>query len=110
MSNIMMVVVKERTIEIGIRRAIGATPFDILFQIVMEGIVLTLVAGLSAIVFSVFMLNGLEVIAHHETAFQINFGTAMAAFFLLTLLGMLAGIAPAYRAMHIKPVDAMRDE
>lgn len=109
-SNIMMVVVKERTIEIGIRRAIGATPFDILFQIVMEGIVLTLVAGLSAIVFSVFMLNGLEVIAHHETAFQINFGTAMAAFFLLTLLGILAGIAPAYRAMHIKPVDAMRDE
>lgn len=109
-SNIMMVVVKERTIEIGIRRAIGATPFDILFQIVMEGIVLTLVAGLSAIVFSVFMLNALEVIAHHETVFQINFGTAIAAFFLLTILGMLAGIAPAYRAMHIKPVDAMRDE
>lgn len=109
-SNIMMVVVKERTIEIGIRRAIGATPFDILFQIVMEGIVLTLIAGMSAIVFSVFLLNMLEVISHHEAVFQIHFGTAMAAFFLLTLLGMLAGIAPAYRAMHIKPVDAMRDE
>lgn len=109
-SNIMMVVVKERTIEIGIRRAIGATPFDILFQIVMEGIVLTLVAGLSAIVFSVFMLNMLEMIAKHEAAFQIHFGTAVAAFLLLTLLGLLAGIAPAYRAMHIKPVDAMRDE
>ena len=108
-SNIMLVVVRERTVEIGIRRAIGATPRDILSQIVMEGIALTAVAGLSGIVFSVLMLQLLETIAHHAV-FQIQFGTAISALLLLMLLGLLAGIAPAYRAMHIKPVDAMRDE
>lgn len=109
-SNIMLVVVRERTVEIGIRRAIGATPRDILSQIIMEGIVLTVVAGASGIVFSVFLLNLLEIITKHHAAFQIHFGTAVIALLLLTLLGILAGIAPAYRAMHIKPVDAMRDE
>ena len=109
-SNIMLVVVRERTVEIGIRRAIGATPRDILVQIVFEGITLTIVAGLSDIVFSVLLLNLFEVIAKHQAVFQIQFSTAIAALCLLMLLGLLAGIAPAYRAMHIKPVDAMRDE
>lgn len=109
-SNIMMVTVRERTVEIGIRRAIGATPRDILTQIILEGIVLTTVAGMSGIVFSVLLLNLFEVITKHQAVFQIQFGTAVAALFLLMLLGLLAGIAPAYRAMHIKPVDAMRDE
>ena len=109
-SNIMLVVVRERTVEIGIRRAIGATPRDILSQIIFEGITLTIVAGLSGIVFSVLLLNLLEVISQHKAVFQIQFGTAISALLLLMLLGLLAGIAPAYRAMHIKPVDAMRDE
>ena len=109
-SNIMMVVVRERTVEIGIRRAIGATPRDILSQIVMEGITLTAVAGLSGIVFSVLTLQLLEIISQNKVVFQIQFGTALAALALLMVLGLLAGIAPAYRAMHVKPVDAMRDE
>ena len=109
-SNIMLVVVRERTVEIGIRRAIGATPRDILTQIILEGIVLTTVAGMSGIVFSVLLLNLFEVITKHQAVFQIQFGTAVVALLLLMLLGLLAGIAPAYRAMHIKPVDAMRDE
>ena len=109
-SNIMLVVVRERTVEIGIRRAIGATPRDILTQIILEGLVLTTVAGLSGIVFSVLFLNLLEVIAQHQAVFQIQFGTAISALLLLMILGLLAGIAPAYREMHIKPVDAMRDE
>jgi len=109
-SNIMLVVVRERTVEIGIRRAIGATPRDILTQIILEGIVLTTVAGMSGIVFSVLLLNLFEVITKHQAVFQIQFSTAVTALFLLMLLGLLAGIAPAYRAMHIKPVDAMRDE
>ena len=109
-SNIMLVVVRERTVEIGIRRAIGATPRDILTQIILEGIVLTTVAGMSGIVFSVLLLNLFEVVTQHQAVFQIQFGTAVAALLLLMLLGLLAGIAPAYRAMHIKPVDAMRDE
>lgn len=109
-SNIMLVVVRERTVEIGIRRAIGATPRDILTQIILEGLVLTTVAGLSGIVFSVLLLNLFEVIAKHQAVFQIQFGAAISALILLMILGLLAGIAPAYRAMHIKPVDAMRDE
>lgn len=108
-SNIMLVVVRERTTEIGIRRAIGATPGNIMFQIVAESITLTLVAGLFGIVFSVFSLNLLEMLTH-QAVFQIGVGTALLALLLLLVLGVLAGIPPAYRAMHIKPVDAMRDE
>ena len=109
-SNIMMVTVKERTIEIGIRRAIGATPRDILSQIILESISLTVLAGAAGIVFSVLMLNMTELITQNQAAFQINFGTAILALSLLALLGILAGLAPAFRAMNIKPVDAMRDE
>ena len=109
-SNIMMVTVKERTTEIGIRRAIGATPWDILSQIIMESITLTLLAGCLGIVFSVFMLGALEVINGDGTVFQVDFWTAVVSALLLTVLGVLAGLAPASRAMHIKPVDAMRDE
>ncbi|MCQ2183233.1 MAG: ABC transporter permease [Bacteroidales bacterium] len=113
-SNIMMVTVKERTTEIGIRRAIGATPKEILSQIIMESISLTLVAGSAGIVFSVQLLNLLEKIVNQTeigfTPFQISFGMALLCTALLAILGAAAGLAPALRAMKIKPVDAMRDE
>lgn len=113
-SNIMMVTVKERTTEIGIRRAIGATPRMILSQIISESIILTLVAGMSGIIFGVAILQLIElanttdgILAAH---FQVNFWTAIFSALLISLLGGLAGLAPAWRAMSIKPVDAMRDE
>ena len=113
-SNIMMVSVKERTTEIGIRRAIGATPRQILGQIISESIVLTLVAGMLGIVFSVLILAGVELGMTTDgilkAPFQVPFGTAVMAALLLTVLGVLAGLMPASRAMQIKPVDAMRDE
>ncbi len=111
-SNIMMVTVRERTTEIGIRRAIGATPRDILVQIMMESGALTLTAGTFGIVFSVFVLNIFEKINMQDMhpSFQISFTTAILAELLLVLLGVLAGLPPALRAMRIKPVDAMRDE
>ena len=113
-SNIMMVSVKERTTEIGIRRAIGATPRQILGQIISESIVLTLAAGMIGIVFSVLILAGVELAMTTDgvlkAAFQVPFGTAVLAALLLTVLGVLAGLMPALRAMRIKPVDAMRDE
>ncbi len=113
-SNIMMVSVKERTTEIGIRRAIGATPVQILGQIISESIVLTLVAGMMGIVFSVLILAGVELGMTEDgilkAAFQVPFGTAVLAALLLTVLGVAAGLMPASRAMQIKPVDAMRDE
>ena len=113
-SNIMMVTVKERTTEIGIRRAIGATPRNILTQIISESILLTSVAGMSGILFAVLILQMMElgftedgiVTAH----FQVGFWTAIGAAALLAALGVLAGLAPAARAMSIKPVDAMREE
>lgn len=108
-SNIMMVTVKERTIEIGIRRAIGAMPGEILTQIITESVVLTLAAGSAGIVFAVFLLNIFEKVSTDAT-FQISFNTAILAAALLALLGALAGLAPALRAMAVKPVDAMRDE
>ena len=113
-SNIMMVSVKERTTEIGIRRAIGATPRQILGQIMSESIILTLVAGMLGIVFSVLILAGVEMFMTEDgilkAAFQVPFWTAMLAALLLTVLGVIAGLMPASRAMAIKPVDAMRDE
>jgi putative ABC transport system permease protein len=113
-SNIMMVTVKERTTEIGIRRAIGATPKMILSQIISESIVLTMVAGALSIVFTVLILSGAELAATTDGVlkahFQIGFWTAISAVLILTALGVLAGLAPALRAMSIKPVDAMRDE
>ena len=113
-SNIMMVTVRERTTEIGIRRAIGATPKMILSQIISESIVLTLVAGMSGILFGVMILQMLEmgntedgiVTAH----FQVGFWTAIFAALVVSAMGVFAGLAPAARAMSIKPVDAMRDE
>ena len=113
-SNIMMVTVRERTIEIGIRRAIGATPKMILSQIMMESFLLTLVAGMSGILFAVSVLQMGEmanttdgIVGAH---FQINFWLAVFAAVVIGIFGMLAGLPPAMRAMNIKPVDAMRDE
>ena len=113
-SNIMMVTVRERTTEIGIRRAIGATPRMILAQIISESILLTTVAGMCGILFAVLVLQGMElgftedgVLKAH---FQVTFWAAIAAVAVLTFLGVLAGLPPALRAMSIKPVDAMREE
>jgi putative ABC transport system permease protein len=100
--------VKERTTEIGIRRAIGARPRDILHQILSESMVLTLLAGMAGICFGVLVLQGLESTA--GASFQIDFWTAVGTCLLLGMLGMLAGLAPAYRALAIKPIDAIRDE
>ncbi len=112
-SNIMMVTVKERTVEIGIRRAIGATPRVIMEQILTESMVLTLIAGATGISVAVWLLQavnmGME--AGGETAgFQVSFYTAIGASVLVMVLGIVAGIAPAYRAMSIKPIEAIRDE
>ena len=113
-SNIMMVTVRERTTEIGIRRAIGATPKMILSQIISESIVLTLVAGMSGILFGVMILQMLEMNSMEDgiitTHYQVGFWTAIFAALVVSAMGVLAGLAPAARAMSIKPVDAMRDE
>lgn len=112
-SNIMMVTVKERTTEIGIRRAIGARPKDILQQILSESMVLTTIAGMFGISFAVGVLQLVEMKANSDggdARFQVSFGLAIGTCALLIALGMIAGLAPAYRAMAIKPIEAIRDE
>ena len=112
-SNIMMVTVKERTTEIGIRRAIGARPKDIMQQILSESMVLTTIAGMCGISFAVMVLQLAEMAANSsggDTRFQVSFGLAIGTCALLVALGMLAGLAPAYRAMAIRPIEAIRDE
>lgn len=113
-SNIMMVSVKERTGEIGIRRAIGATPRMILSQIIAESITLTLVAGMMGIVIAALILAAVNMGMTEDgilkADYQVSFITAVSAALLLTVLGVAAGLAPAARAMGIKPVDAMHEE
>jgi ABC-type antimicrobial peptide transport system, permease component len=115
-SNIMMVTVRERTTELGIRRAIGARPKDILQQILSESIVLTSIAGMAGITFAVFILQLAEMGINSNPGrssyynFQVSFGMAIGTAIILLTLGMLAGLAPAYRAMAVKPIDAIRDE
>lgn len=113
-SNIMMVTVRERTGEIGIRRAIGAKPFDIMRQILSESMVLTCIAGMMGICFAVLVLQvvnvGISADKGYEAGFQISFGTAIGATVILLTLGSIAGLAPAFRAMSIKPIEAIREE
>ena len=112
-SNIMMITVKERTTEIGIRRAIGARPSDILQQILLESMVLTTLAGMAGISFAVFLLDAVEKGTSEPglpAQFLISFWQAIGACVLLIVLGLLAGLIPAYRAMAIKPIEAIRDE
>ncbi len=113
-SNIMMVTVKERTTEIGIRRAIGATPQMILSQIMSESVILTIIAGVGGIILSVMILSAADILVKGAdippVSFQVSFTMATVALLILTFLGLLAGLPPSLRAMAIRPVDAMRDE
>lgn len=112
--NIMWVIVKERTQEIGIRRAIGAKPRDIVAQVLSEGAVLTLVAGVAGICFSAAVLG----IANYAiskgstgtTSLQMSFGSSMAILATFMVLGILAGLVPSLKAMKIKPIEALNDK
>lgn len=111
--NIMWVIVKERTQEIGVRRAIGAKPRDIIVQILSEGVVLTAVAGVAGICFAVTVLAIFEFITVGTTdmsVFQLSFSKAMGILITFLVLGTLAGVIPALKAMRIKPIEAMNDK
>ena len=117
-SNIMMVTVKERTKEIGVRRALGAKPFNIITQIMSESLVLTTMAGLIGLTLGVFILDIVnKMLSNQEVTretFFINPGvdidTALYASGVLLISGMVAGLIPAWRAMQIKAIDAIREE
>lgn len=111
--NIMWVIVKERTTEIGIRRALGAKPRDIIVQILSEGVVLTFIAGVAGICFAAGVLGGvnyLMTLQGNPAGFQLGFGTAVAITVVFAVLGTAAGIIPAVKAMRIKPIEAINDK
>ena len=113
-SNIMLVTVRERTKEIGIRRALGATPRNIITQILTESIVLTIIAGISGLMLGVGLLQLVGYALSQGDQFfkdpQISFSVGIAAFFILLVIGTFAGFIPANRAMSIKPIEAIREE
>lgn len=111
-SNIMLVIVKERTKEIGIRRAIGAKPISIVSQIILEALVLTTMAGYVGIVLGVWAVELAGPLIEDDSFKnpEINFETILIALGVLVLSGCFAGFIPAYRALEIKPVDALRTE
>ena len=113
-SNIMLVTVRERTKEIGIRRALGATPRNIIGQILSESIVLTVLAGLLGIVIGVGLLRATGIVLSQSDQFfqdpQVSFGMAIGSLLILIVIGTFAGYIPAQRAMMIKPVEAISEE
>lgn len=113
-SNIMLVTVRERTKEIGIRRALGATPRNIIGQILSESIVLTLLAGIGGIVIGVGILSATGIAMSQGDQFfkdpQISFTIGIVALLILVIIGAFAGYLPAQRAMMIKPIEAIREE
>jgi putative ABC transport system permease protein len=111
-SNIMMIAVKERTKEIGVRKALGATPSSIVFMVIQESVFLTGVAGLLGLAGGVFLLGAID--SAHFTAFirnpSINLTVGVGATLFLVLTGALAGYFPARAAAKINPIHALRDE
>jgi putative ABC transport system permease protein len=111
-SNIMLIVVKERTKEIGIRKALGASPFSIVTMILHESIFLTTIAGFTGLLFGLLLLEfiGPQITSDFFLNPSVDFGVALTTLVLLIVAGGLAGFFPAYRAARIKPIVALRDQ
>ena len=110
--NIMIIIVKERTKEIGIRKALGAVPSSIIGMILQEAIFVTMFSGLFGLVGGLALLEilGPQVDSPFIKFPQVDFGTAITTVFILVAAGAFAGFLPAYRAAKIKPIVALRDE
>lgn len=115
-SNIMLVVVKERTKEIGIMRAIGASPLKVINQIVSESVILTTLAGYTGLVMGVFLIELINKSIPQSGGNQmflnpnVDFKIAITALAILVISGLVAGLIPAKRAVSVKPIDALRYE
>jgi len=111
-SNIMMIAVKERTKEIGVRKALGATPQSIIAMIVQEAVFLTSVAGLLGLSAGVVVLSALSSFIHTDMIDNpsIKIGTGIAAAVGLVIAGALAGFVPAKSAARVNPIETLRDQ
>lgn len=115
-SNIMLVIIKERTQEIGIQRAIGATPGKVIMHIVAESVFLTVIAGYIGLSLGIGLLElaNMALDSGSDEVFfrrpEVSFNMAVGAVSVLVISGIVAGLIPARRAVSIKPIDALRDE
>lgn len=114
-SNILLITVKERTKEIGIRRALGAKPSEVRNQILLESVVITLSSGLIGFLFGVFLLMGLNLATANNDSFPfynptVDYSNVFTALAIMLVLGLLIGMIPAQRAVKIRPIEALRTE
>ena len=112
-SNIMMITVKERTKEIGIRKALGATPASVVGMILLEAVVITTVAGYTGLVLGVFSLEYISGLASDPDTFinpGVDVSVAITSTIVLVIAGSIAGLIPAIQAAKVKPIVALRDE
>jgi macrolide transport system ATP-binding/permease protein len=106
--NIMLVSVKERTREIGLRKAVGATPFDILLQFLIEAVVITFLGGIAGITLAVVISGAIAFFAHWKMI--ISLGALLVAFVFSAAVGLIFGLAPARQAAELDPITALRYE
>jgi putative ABC transport system permease protein len=112
----MLIVVKERTREIGLRKALGATPASIIGMIVQESIFITAVAGYAGLVLGVFLLEGISQMLNASGSSgmfrhpEVDFKTAISALVVLVVSGFLAALMPAAKAAKVNPIVALQDE
>ncbi len=111
----MLISVKERTKEIGIRKALGARPNSIIKQVILESVLITSIAGYIGLVLGAFVVEGINFLLRDSSsmAFKdptVNLQTAMIATIILVIAGALAGWLPARKASKIKPIEALRYE
>jgi putative ABC transport system permease protein len=112
--NILLIAVKERTKELGVRRALGATPKEVKSQIILESVFLTTIAGVLGIILGAFVLNIVNILTKDGDFPYANptvpIPYVLGAMGLMIVLGTLIGLIPAQRAVSIKPIDALREE
>jgi putative ABC transport system permease protein len=113
--NILLISVKERTKELGVRRALGATPAEVRIQIILESIFLTLIAGVLGIILGAVALATINFFTQDLADFPYTNPTVptplvLGALLMMTVMGTLIGLIPAQRAVSIKPIDALREE
>lgn len=110
--NVMLIIVKERTMEIGIRKALGAQPWSIITMILHEAVFITAVAGLVGLILGMLLLDSIGPYIQNEFIRNpsVNFQVAISTVIILVFAGALAGFIPAYKAARIKPIEALRDE
>lgn len=114
-SNILLITVKERTKEIGIRRALGAKPSEVRNQILLESVVITLSSGLLGFIFGIFVLMIFNTLTQNQDDFPfynptVNYGNVFRAMSVMVILGLIIGMIPAQRAVKIRPIEALRSE